>query len=152
MVPFCNCIWIGKWDSLLLSAFRCTICERGSLIFVDIVFETDIGACAYQFFLLQTYNMDHLVIPTRDYLFAPSYGDICQAVNFIHGNTLLKFLPFGTCFFYEAYSHNLVLVLLTQFKPKKFYSTVTANHFWSQIFAGEFFDQGDREDKCSNYG
>lgn len=55
-------------------------------------------------------------------------------------------------FFYEAYSHNLVLVLLTQFKLKKFYSTVTANRFWSEFFAVEFFEQGDWEDKSSNYG
>jgi len=28
--------------------------------------------------------MEHLVIPTRDYLFAPSIVDITLAVNFIH--------------------------------------------------------------------
>ncbi|KAA8526036.1 hypothetical protein F0562_007864 [Nyssa sinensis] len=34
--------------------------------------------------LYQAYGIDHLVLPTRDYLFAPSLSDICQAVNFIH--------------------------------------------------------------------
>ncbi|KAK1305413.1 putative dual specificity protein phosphatase DSP8 [Acorus calamus] len=36
--------------------------------------------------LYQAHGVDHLMIPTRDYLFAPSLGDICQAVNFIHKN------------------------------------------------------------------
>lgn len=33
--------------------------------------------------------MEHLVIPTRDYLFAPSIADIIQAVNFIHSESCL---------------------------------------------------------------
>jgi len=36
--------------------------------------------------LYHSHGIDHLVIPTRDYLFAPSLGDICQAVDFIHKN------------------------------------------------------------------
>eukprot|EP00268_Persea_americana_P029244 TRINITY_DN2829_c0_g1_i3.p1 TRINITY_DN2829_c0_g1~~TRINITY_DN2829_c0_g1_i3.p1 ORF type:complete len:226 (-),score=31.57 TRINITY_DN2829_c0_g1_i3:1655-2332(-) len=36
--------------------------------------------------LYHSHGIDHLVIPTRDYLFAPSYGDIHQAVEFIHQN------------------------------------------------------------------
>ncbi|KAK1306149.1 putative dual specificity protein phosphatase DSP8 [Acorus calamus] len=36
--------------------------------------------------LYQAHGVGHLVIPTRDYLFAPSFGDICQAVDFIHKN------------------------------------------------------------------
>ncbi|THG12547.1 hypothetical protein TEA_000026 [Camellia sinensis var. sinensis] len=35
--------------------------------------------------LLQAYGINHLVLPPRDYLFAPSLSDICQAVDFIHG-------------------------------------------------------------------
>ncbi|XP_068669639.1 phosphatidylglycerophosphate phosphatase PTPMT2-like [Aristolochia californica] len=34
--------------------------------------------------LYRAHGIDHLVIPTRDYLFAPSFGDICRAVDFIH--------------------------------------------------------------------
>lgn len=33
---------------------------------------------------LQAHGIDHLVIPTRDYLFAPSFKDINQAVDFIY--------------------------------------------------------------------
>ncbi|KAG8477326.1 hypothetical protein CXB51_031020 [Gossypium anomalum] len=36
--------------------------------------------------LYHAHNIHHLVIPTRDYLFAPSFADICQAVDFIHEN------------------------------------------------------------------
>ncbi|KAG6554723.1 hypothetical protein Mapa_003742 [Marchantia paleacea] len=36
--------------------------------------------------LYQKHGIDHLVIPTRDYLFAPSLGDIRRAVAFIHGH------------------------------------------------------------------
>ncbi|KAL5723961.1 hypothetical protein ACHQM5_007289 [Ranunculus cassubicifolius] len=38
--------------------------------------------------LYQAYDIEHLVLPTRDYLFAPSFGDICQAVDFINRNAL----------------------------------------------------------------
>ncbi|GMP96972.1 hypothetical protein CsSME_00045395 [Camellia sinensis var. sinensis] len=33
----------------------------------------------------KAYSINHLVLPTRDCLFAPSLSDICQAVDFIHG-------------------------------------------------------------------
>jgi hypothetical protein len=33
----------------------------------------------------QAYGIDQLVLPTRDYCFAPSLNDISQAVSFIHG-------------------------------------------------------------------
>ncbi|KAJ8748123.1 hypothetical protein K2173_012778 [Erythroxylum novogranatense] len=38
--------------------------------------------------LYQAHGIDHLVIPTRDYCFAPSLSDIIQAVDFIHENVL----------------------------------------------------------------
>lgn len=36
----------------------------------------------------QAHGIDHLVIPTRDYLFAPSFVDINRAVDFIHSEWL----------------------------------------------------------------
>ncbi|KAI3934995.1 hypothetical protein MKW98_009914, partial [Papaver atlanticum] len=30
------------------------------------------------------YEIDHLVLPTRDYLFGPSYDNICHPVDFFH--------------------------------------------------------------------
>lgn len=39
----------------------------------------------------QAHGIEHLVIPTRDYLFAPSFADISRAVQFIHRG----FFPFN---------------------------------------------------------
>ncbi|KAL6606664.1 hypothetical protein ACP70R_042317 [Stipagrostis hirtigluma subsp. patula] len=46
-------------------------------------FETLVPSSMYQ---PKSYGIDHLVIPTRDYMFAPSLVDINQAVDFIHRN------------------------------------------------------------------
>nr|XP_016473225.1 PREDICTED: putative dual specificity protein phosphatase DSP8 [Nicotiana tabacum] len=43
--------------------------------------------------LYEAHDIRHLVLPTRDYLFAPSLHNICQAVEFIHGE--YKSHPFG---------------------------------------------------------
>ncbi|KAF1873055.1 hypothetical protein Lal_00016175 [Lupinus albus] len=42
--------------------------------------------------LYDAHGIDHLVIPTRDYCFAPSLRDICHAVNFIHGEEYANWL------------------------------------------------------------
>ncbi|RZC50013.1 hypothetical protein C5167_018448, partial [Papaver somniferum] len=34
------------------------------------------------------FEIDHLMLPTRDYLFGPSYDNICRLVDFIHSNLL----------------------------------------------------------------
>ncbi|GJN14986.1 hypothetical protein PR202_gb01869 [Eleusine coracana subsp. coracana] len=36
----------------------------------------------------QAHGINHLEIPTRDYLFAPSLEDVCRAVDFIHRNEM----------------------------------------------------------------
>ncbi|XP_054809178.1 phosphatidylglycerophosphate phosphatase PTPMT1-like [Prosopis cineraria] len=36
--------------------------------------------------LYHAHGIEHLVIPTRDYCFAPSLRDICRAVDFLHEN------------------------------------------------------------------
>lgn len=46
----------------------------------------------------QAHEIDHLVIPTRDYLFAPSFVDISRAVDFIHSEQ----------FFFEFTSVSLI--------------------------------------------
>lgn len=38
----------------------------------------------------QEHGIDHLAIPTRDYLFAPSLVDISRAVDFIHSKSLIS--------------------------------------------------------------
>ncbi|KAI5335670.1 hypothetical protein L3X38_025804 [Prunus dulcis] len=37
--------------------------------------------------LYHCHGSNHLVIPTRDYCFAPSLSDTCCAVDFIHDDT-----------------------------------------------------------------
>ncbi|KAL8263533.1 hypothetical protein R6Q59_021663 [Mikania micrantha] len=54
------------------------------LVCTDVLRLKKLGVCGY--------GIDHLVIPTRDYLFAPSYDDICKAVEFIHVMYVLLFL------------------------------------------------------------
>ncbi|KAL2903129.1 putative dual specificity protein phosphatase DSP8 [Bienertia sinuspersici] len=59
--------------------------------------------------LYHAHGIYHLVLPTRDYLFAPSLNDISQAVDFIHSECF--FYPFCNlsdyyrffCFFFGIY-------------------------------------------------
>lgn len=52
--------------------------------------------------MLQAHGIDHLVIPTRDYCFAPSLNNICHAVNFIHSKHSLHH-PFPALDHVEQY-------------------------------------------------
>ncbi|GFP86760.1 putative dual specificity protein phosphatase dsp8 [Phtheirospermum japonicum] len=51
----------------------------GGVITLNEPYETLVPTSLYY-----DHGIDHLVIPTRDYLFAPSFGDINRAVDFIH--------------------------------------------------------------------
>ncbi|KVI01196.1 Dual specificity phosphatase [Cynara cardunculus var. scolymus] len=53
----------------------------GGVITLNEPYETLVPTSLYR-----AHGIDHLVIPTRDYLFAPSFVDIDRAVNFIHKN------------------------------------------------------------------
>ncbi|XP_073278455.1 phosphatidylglycerophosphate phosphatase PTPMT2-like [Primulina huaijiensis] len=64
--------------------------------------------------LYHDYNIEHLVIPTRDYLFAPVYGDICQAVEFIHKNTLCGKTTYVHCKAGRGRSTTIVLCYLVK--------------------------------------
>ncbi|KAK9095230.1 hypothetical protein Scep_026699 [Stephania cephalantha] len=64
--------------------------------------------------LYHAHGIDHLVIPTRDYLFAPSYGDICQAVDFIHRNTSNGSRTYVHCKAGRGRSTTIVLCYLIQ--------------------------------------
>ncbi|KAI3727439.1 hypothetical protein L6452_16052 [Arctium lappa] len=64
--------------------------------------------------LYKAHGIDHLVLPTRDYLFAPSIDDICQAVNFIHGKTLLKQATYVHCKAGRGRSTTIVICYLVQ--------------------------------------
>ncbi|KAI3905204.1 hypothetical protein MKX01_017450 [Papaver californicum] len=64
--------------------------------------------------LYQVYEIDHLVLPTRDYLFAPSYSNICRAVDFIHKNASSGKTTYVHCKAGRGRSTTIVLCYLVQ--------------------------------------
>ncbi|XVF79782.1 hypothetical protein PTKIN_Ptkin15bG0017100 [Pterospermum kingtungense] len=66
--------------------------------------------------LYHAHNIDHLMIPTRDYLFAPSFADICQAVDFIHENASLGKTTYVHCKAGRGRSTTIVLCYLVEFR------------------------------------
>nr|DAD47700.1 TPA_asm: hypothetical protein HUJ06_017637 [Nelumbo nucifera] len=66
--------------------------------------------------LYHDYGIEHLVIPTRDYLFAPSFGDICQAVDFIHKNASCGKTTYVHCKAGRGRSTTIVLCYLVEHK------------------------------------
>ncbi|KAI3962251.1 hypothetical protein MKX01_030801 [Papaver californicum] len=66
--------------------------------------------------LYHDHGIDHLVIPTRDYLFAPSYEDLCQAVDFIHNNVSSGKKTYVHCKAGRGRSTTVVLCYLVQNK------------------------------------
>lgn len=66
--------------------------------------------------LYHAHDIEHLVIPTRDYLFAPSYGDICKAVEFIHNNASAGKTTYVHCKAGRGRSTTIVLCYLVERK------------------------------------
>ncbi|MCL7051749.1 hypothetical protein MKW94_008506 [Papaver nudicaule] len=66
--------------------------------------------------LYHDHGIDHLVIPTRDYLFAPSHEDLCQAVDFIHNNVSSGKKTYVHCKAGRGRSTTVVLCYLVQTK------------------------------------
>ncbi|XP_076955435.1 phosphatidylglycerophosphate phosphatase PTPMT2-like [Bidens hawaiensis] len=62
------------------------------------------------------HDIDHLVIPTRDYLFAPSFVDIDRAVNFIHKNATRGRTTYVHCKAGRGRSTTIVLCYLVEYK------------------------------------
>ncbi|KAJ0594945.1 putative phosphoric monoester hydrolase [Helianthus annuus] len=62
------------------------------------------------------HGIDHLVIPTRDYLFAPSNDDICKAVKFIHENASVGKATYVHCKAGRGRSTTIVLCYLVKHK------------------------------------
>uniref|UniRef100_A0A1J3H683 Putative dual specificity protein phosphatase DSP8 n=1 Tax=Noccaea caerulescens TaxID=107243 RepID=A0A1J3H683_NOCCA len=83
----------------------------GGVITLNEPYETLVPSSLYN-----AYQMEHLVIPTRDYLFAPSIADIIQAVNFIHKNALLGKTTYVHCKAGRGRSTVVVLCYLIEHK------------------------------------
>ncbi|CAF2095335.1 BnaA05g08340D [Brassica napus] len=77
--------------------------------------------------LYKSYCIDHLVIATRDYCFAPSMEAICQAVEFIHRNASLGKTTYVHCKAGRGRSTTVVICYLVQHKhmtPEEAYAYV----------------------------
>ncbi|MBA0616824.1 hypothetical protein E1A91_D11G028200v1 [Gossypium mustelinum] len=66
--------------------------------------------------LYHNYGINHLVIPTRDYYFAPSLTSICQAIDFIHRNVSLGQTTYVHCKAGRGRSTTIVLCYLVYYK------------------------------------
>ncbi|PIA28724.1 hypothetical protein AQUCO_06700029v1 [Aquilegia coerulea] len=64
--------------------------------------------------LYHAHDIEHLVLPTRDYLFAPAHGDICKAVDFIYKNAMKGKKTYVHCKAGRGRSTTIVLCYLVQ--------------------------------------
>ncbi|KAL6974489.1 Phosphatidylglycerophosphate phosphatase ptpmt2 [Sarracenia purpurea var. burkii] len=83
----------------------------GGVITLNEPYETLVPTSLYH-----AHGIDHLVIPTRDYLFAPSFVDINQAVGFIHENTSCGRTTYVHCKAGRGRSTTIVLCYLVEYK------------------------------------
>nr|XP_043619441.1 phosphatidylglycerophosphate phosphatase PTPMT2-like [Erigeron canadensis] len=85
--------------------------DVGGVITLNEPYETLVPTSLYRDF-----GIDHLVIPTRDYLFAPSFVDIDRAVNFIHKNATRGRTTYVHCKAGRGRSTTIVLCYLVEYK------------------------------------
>lgn len=83
----------------------------GGVITLNEPYETLVSTSLYH-----AHEIDHLVIPTRDYLFAPSFGDIKRAVDFIHMNACCGKTTYVHCKAGRGRSTTIVLCYLVEYK------------------------------------
>lgn len=83
----------------------------GGVITLNEPYETLVPSSLYR-----AHGIEHLVIPTRDYLFAPSFVDISQAVGFIHENASCGRTTYVHCKAGRGRSTTIVLCYLVEYK------------------------------------
>ncbi|KAK3027130.1 hypothetical protein RJ639_042424, partial [Escallonia herrerae] len=83
----------------------------GGVITLNEPYETLVPTSLYH-----AQGIDHLVIPTRDYLFAPSFADINRAVDFIHENASCGRTTYVHCKAGRGRSTTIVLCYLVEYK------------------------------------
>ncbi|XP_051114147.1 phosphatidylglycerophosphate phosphatase PTPMT2-like [Andrographis paniculata] len=83
----------------------------GGVITLNEPYETLVPTSLYY-----AHEIDHLVIPTRDYLFAPSFLDINRAVDFIHRNASAGRTTYVHCKAGRGRSTTVVLCYLVEYK------------------------------------
>ncbi|KAL7240008.1 hypothetical protein ACSBR2_005803 [Camellia fascicularis] len=83
----------------------------GGVITLNEPYETLVPTSLYH-----AHGIDHLVLPTRDYLFAPSFVDINKAVDFIHKNASCGWTTYVHCKAGRGRSTTIVLCYLVEYK------------------------------------
>ncbi|KAJ4832761.1 hypothetical protein Tsubulata_019805 [Turnera subulata] len=83
----------------------------GGVITLNEPYETLVPSSLYR-----AHGIEHLVIPTRDYLFAPSFVDISRAVDFIHKNACCGRTTYVHCKAGRGRSTTIVLCYLVEYK------------------------------------
>ncbi|XP_016480843.2 phosphatidylglycerophosphate phosphatase PTPMT2 [Nicotiana tabacum] len=83
----------------------------GGVITLNEPYETLVPSSLYH-----AHGIDHLVIPTRDYLFAPSFVDINRAVDFIRRNASIGQTTYVHCKAGRGRSTTIVLCYLVEYK------------------------------------
>ncbi|KAK4753989.1 hypothetical protein SAY87_002093 [Trapa incisa] len=83
----------------------------GGVITLNEPYETLVPTSLYS-----AHGIDHLIIPTRDYLFAPSSVDINKAVDFIHRNSACGQTTYVHCKAGRGRSTTVVLCYLVKHK------------------------------------
>ena len=78
--------------------------------------------------LYHAHGIDHLVIPTRDYCFAPSLRDISHAVDFIHENTVSGRTTYVHCKVGRGRSTTIVICYLVGAVPEE--GEIEQNEKW----------------------
>ncbi|XP_056163770.1 phosphatidylglycerophosphate phosphatase PTPMT2-like [Syzygium oleosum] len=83
----------------------------GGVITLNEPYETLVPSSLYH-----AHGIDHLVLPTRDYLFAPSFIDIGRAVDFIYRNSSCGQTTYVHCKAGRGRSTTIVLCYLVKYK------------------------------------
>lgn len=83
----------------------------GAVITLNEPFETLVSPSLYK-----AHGMEHLIIPTRDYLYAPSFDDIDRAVDFIHNNASRGVTTYLHCKAGRGRSTTIALCYLVKYK------------------------------------
>ncbi|KAK8484486.1 hypothetical protein V6N12_024972 [Hibiscus sabdariffa] len=83
----------------------------GGVITLNEPYETLVPTSLYH-----NHGINHLVIPTRDYCFAPSLTSICQAIDFIHSNVSRGQTTYVHCKAGRGRSTTVVLCYLVCYK------------------------------------
>ncbi|XP_066387387.1 phosphatidylglycerophosphate phosphatase PTPMT2-like isoform X2 [Miscanthus floridulus] len=66
--------------------------------------------------LYEAHGIENLVLPTRDYLYAPSFVNLCEAADFIHRNASCGKLTYVHCKAGRGRSTTVVICYLVQYK------------------------------------